>query len=173
MVLSVFGNDLDSLLLLAELYKTDKTISVADHQLKALEDLITKTDNLGIGISSLNALENLWEAKRPQVDEDEVEVVEIKKTTEDAITTNEKDSSTVKNNTEVDVSEFLGEIEKEETQGGLINEDKKKQSNLKWNIAIFILFLLAVIIWIFWVNRELIKEQQEQDEKDKNNDIGL
>jgi len=27
------------------------------------------------------------------------------------------------------------------------------------------LFLVAVIIWIFWVNRELIKEKQEQNDK--------
>jgi len=54
---------------------------------------------------------------------------------------------------------------------GLVDEKQNNQGDLKWNLVIFILFLMAVIGWIFWVNKELIKErgqkQEENDQKDK------
>lgn len=58
-------------------------------------------------------------------------------------------------------------IEKEKPKEGLINEDKEKQSELNLSLIIFIVFLLAVAGWIFWVNRELIKEKRGQAEKEK------
>jgi hypothetical protein len=51
------------------------------------------------------------------------------------------------------------------TETGIIDESKHAQSKLKLNLIIFILFLLAVIGWIFWVNRELIKERREENAK--------
>ncbi len=36
----------------------------------------------------------------------------------------------------------------------------------KINLVIFLVFLVGVIAWIFWVNRELVKERQAQKEKD-------
>lgn len=48
--------------------------------------------------------------------------------------------------------------------GGMINESKEKQGALKWNIVIFLGFLIAVIAWIFWVNRELIKEKRKRNQ---------
>jgi hypothetical protein len=53
------------------------------------------------------------------------------------------------------------------TASGIINESRKLQSQLNLNLIVFILFLIAVIGWIFWVNRELIKEKQEQETKAK------
>jgi cbb3-type cytochrome oxidase subunit 3 len=56
---------------------------------------------------------------------------------------------------------------------GIIDESNTQQSKIKLNLVVFILFLLAVIAWIFWVNRELIKEKNSQGkipaepEKDK------
>lgn len=50
---------------------------------------------------------------------------------------------------------------------GLINESKEQQGKLKLNLIIFIIFLFMVIAWIFWVNRELIKERREQNENEK------
>jgi hypothetical protein len=50
---------------------------------------------------------------------------------------------------------------------GAINEDRENQGKLKLNLAIFIIFLLSVIAWIFWVNRELIKERQEKTKSEK------
>jgi hypothetical protein len=49
---------------------------------------------------------------------------------------------------------------------GLVDESNEKQGAVRLNLVIFILFLLAVIAWIFWVNRELIKEKREQNIKD-------
>ncbi len=56
-------------------------------------------------------------------------------------------------------------------KSGMVDESKEMQGKLKWNLIIFILFLIAVIVWIFWVNRELIKEKREQNKKteEKNN----
>lgn len=51
-------------------------------------------------------------------------------------------------------------------QSGSINESKESQGKLKLNLIIFIIFLFMVIAWIFWVNRELIKERRDQNEKD-------
>lgn len=53
------------------------------------------------------------------------------------------------------------------TTTGAINENKEKQNKLQTNIAVFSLFLLAVIAWIFWVNRELIKEKQKEEDSNK------
>lgn len=50
---------------------------------------------------------------------------------------------------------------------GIINESEKSQSKLQLNLIIFILFLAAVVVWIFWVNRELIKERKDQETKEK------
>jgi hypothetical protein len=47
---------------------------------------------------------------------------------------------------------------------GTIDESNTQQSKIKLNLIIFILFLVAVIAWIFWVNRELIKEKNAQSE---------
>jgi hypothetical protein len=60
-------------------------------------------------------------------------------------------------------------IKSTSTDTGLITESKKSQNKLQLNLIIFILFLIAVILWIFWVNRELIKERREKNmnEKDK------
>ncbi len=37
----------------------------------------------------------------------------------------------------------------------------------KINLIIFLIFLFGVIAWIFWVNRELVKERQAQDQAEK------
>lgn len=46
---------------------------------------------------------------------------------------------------------------------GLINENKEKQSKLKLNTIIFIIFLLSAVGWIVWANRELNKEKKFQE----------
>ena len=43
------------------------------------------------------------------------------------------------------------------------------KSKLRWNLAIFLLFLFAVIGWIFWVNHELSKEKELAVKKDELN----
>lgn len=56
---------------------------------------------------------------------------------------------------------------------GLINEGQVSQSKLKLSLVLFILFLVGVVGWLLWVNRELVKERRTQNkaedeaEKDK------
>lgn len=49
---------------------------------------------------------------------------------------------------------------------GVVNENEEKQNSMQANIVVFSLFLISVIAWIFWVNRELIKEKQKENKKD-------
>lgn len=54
--------------------------------------------------------------------------------------------------------------EKAATSGaGLINEGKLSQSKLKLSLVLFILFLVGVVAWLLWVNRELVKERRAQN----------
>lgn len=99
-------------------------------------------------------------------------------------TTNEVQSNEQKENTQEqnikteeksDISELIEDkinedqqikINEKEAETGLIDENKDQQSKLRWNLIIFIVFLVSVIAWIFWVNRELIKEKKEQEDKE-------
>lgn len=47
------------------------------------------------------------------------------------------------------------------TTSGLIDESKQNQNKISSNLVVFILFLLGIIVWIFWVNKELVKERKE------------
>jgi len=68
-----------------------------------------------------------------------------------------------------EIKELIEEgVEEEEVTTGLINEGEERQGKLRLNLIIFIAFLLGVIAWIFWVNRELIKERRAQAEEGKN-----
>lgn len=44
------------------------------------------------------------------------------------------------------------------------NKSEKNIDKTNQNLTVFILFLCAVIAWIFWVNRELIREKKEEQE---------
>lgn len=71
-----------------------------------------------------------------------------------------------------EIQRIIGEgVEERKADTGLINEDKEKQSKLNLNLIIFIVFLLGIIAWIFWVNKELIKEQRDQAKKAEENGI--
>ncbi|MFH1822575.1 MAG: hypothetical protein ABH830_02640 [Patescibacteria group bacterium] len=66
-----------------------------------------------------------------------------------------------------EIEDIINEgISEEKKQTGLIDEDKSEQSKLKLNLVIFIAFLLGVIVWIFWVNKELIKEKRKKNQPD-------
>lgn len=83
-----------------------------------------------------------------------------------------------------DIKKLIGEegkVEKNQISTGMINEGEQNQGKLRLNLVVFIVFLLGVMAWLFWVNRELIKERKEQDfdqseksqESDKNNTLGI
>lgn len=67
-----------------------------------------------------------------------------------------------------EIAAIISQDYEEEESAGLVNEDKQGLSELQWNFIIFIFFLIAVILWIIWVNRELIKEKNmnESEEAD-------
>lgn len=46
---------------------------------------------------------------------------------------------------------------------GLINESNLNQGKLRLSLALFILFLVGVVAWLLWVNRELVKERRAQN----------
>lgn len=49
---------------------------------------------------------------------------------------------------------------------GLINESNLNQGKLRLSLALFILFLVGVVAWLLWVNRELVKERQTQNKSE-------
>ncbi len=73
------------------------------------------------------------------------------------------------NNSELTEKEINDILNKEtstsiEEETGVVTEDNDEQGK-SWSVFIFILFLVAVIGWIFWVNKELIKEKSKEEEK--------
>lgn len=50
------------------------------------------------------------------------------------------------------------------TSQGLVNEDRLNQGKLKLSLVLFILFLVGVVVWLLWVNRELVKERRAQNQ---------
>jgi hypothetical protein len=47
---------------------------------------------------------------------------------------------------------------------GMVNEGQQNQGRLKLSLVIFILFLVGVVAWLLWVNRELVKERRAQNQ---------
>lgn len=66
-----------------------------------------------------------------------------------------------------DLEEILSGTGTVSEQAGLLDETQNQQNKVKLNLIIFFLFLIAVIVWIFWVNRELIKERNQADKADQ------
>lgn len=135
----VFNEPLKDLIVLARLFKTQGEVELTSEQLSTLEELLRNRDDLDASPEEIAQLEELLQSQKfngEQLDGVLDEVNEI----------------------------LDQEIEAKDEEGGLINESRENQSKLKLNLVIFILFLLAVIVWIFWVNRELIKEKREQSD---------
>lgn len=100
-------------------------------------------------------------AKEKEVKEIQIEQ-EIKEEKEQKVDEDISISEDVEN-----IIQYDGEEKADES--GSVNEGKENQNVLKMNLIIFLAFLLAIIAWIFWVNRELIKERKESvdNKKDK------
>ncbi|MDD4271255.1 MAG: hypothetical protein PHF50_00430 [Patescibacteria group bacterium] len=60
--------------------------------------------------------------------------------------------------------------EKTSAGQGMINEGKSNQGKLKLSLVLFILFLVGVVAWLLWVNRELVKERRAQNEAEEKTD---
>jgi hypothetical protein len=53
------------------------------------------------------------------------------------------------------------------TSAGSVNEEVERQGKLSPNLIVFVIFLLGIIGWILWVNRQLVQEQRQQGKKEK------
>lgn len=71
-----------------------------------------------------------------------------------------------------EVKNLIGDNTKEKTKDsrGMINEGKSNQGKLKLSLVLFILFLVGVVAWLLWVNRELVKERRAQNEAEEKNE---
>ncbi len=65
------------------------------------------------------------------------------------------------------IDEVLKDKRDTAAPGGLIDENRIRQGKINLNLVIFLLFLLAIIGWIFWVNREIIAEKRAEAGKEK------
>jgi len=130
---------------------------------KEIEFKIEKTNNQPFVKQNVAPLET----KKPSIstnaahenNEDVVVVEGIDNISEiDNKTTIEKEKS--------QLDDILKEINRKNPEDiGAITENGQRQDDLKWNLIIFLAFLLAVIFWIAWVNKE-IKEEDSDNEKD-------
>jgi hypothetical protein len=48
--------------------------------------------------------------------------------------------------------------------------NNKEQKTFNWNLIIFISFIIAVIVWIIWVNREISKEKKADNQINSDNE---
>ncbi len=61
------------------------------------------------------------------------------------------------------IDDILSDLDNNvDDQTGALNESGDSQSDLRLNIFIFLGFLVAVILWIIWVNRELKENEKEE-----------
>lgn len=128
-------------------------LSAGNHELKvAAKDIETRSlSKFSAGISFFvntavsnepKVSEKAATEENPNISAGEIEKGEEQKTTE------EPDPKYL-----LDVNDLP-----EASQSGI----EKQENVLRWNLVIFILFLIAIISWIFWVNHELKKEKEEQ-----------
>ncbi len=153
---------LQDLITLARIYAVNKNVKFTSDDLSDLEIAIKNKDELKINTADLNILEQLLSAKKQELAE------ASKAVDNEAVNKETAGQETASTSSEIeDILKRSQATSTEET--GIINESQENQSKLKLNLIIFIGFLLAVIAWIFWVNRELIKERREQntDENEK------
>ncbi len=143
-------------LVFAELYEKDNDLRLSNKQYKELAKLLNTETDLNIGQKDLTSLQKLLESQNIAVKNKSAENKNIAQNKENK---NELDNKKLQDILNNDSSSTEDKI------AGDINENKTQQDRLGWNAFIFLLFLAAVIAWIFWVNRELIKEKQAQNEE--------
>jgi hypothetical protein len=146
---------LANLVALARLFNAGKPVDLSRGQLDELGEYIKRFEDLDVPNDDRSLLRNLYNALNNE-------------STEPAPPASSglvpaPDGASAGTTSLEELLEKAGEGPVETSTSGLLNESQERQSRLKWNLAIFILFLVAVIAWIFWVNRELIKEKQEQE----------
>lgn len=74
--------------------------------------------------------------------------------------TNTKDEQTVDEAVELDLEQKIDNNGTTSSIGEFFNRNRSRL-----NLIIFVVFLIGVVAWIFWVNREIIKERTKQKNK--------
>lgn len=140
--------------------ETDTSLSEATNKLSA----VVVDNEKEVGQCSPNQCENdSSEEKLTETNKNDEDLKEVVKVG-DELENEEKSILDInKDISDEDIKKLL----EEETstsmeQSGLVNENNKSTSKLNWNLVVFIAFLFGVISWIFWVNKELIKERNEK-----------
>ena len=143
---------LQDFIVFAELYQEDKSIRLNDSQYQKLKELLDRKSELAVTSDEISKLSDLLKSKDSESGNKEAgNVVEDRNgESKDGLDSAEATSS------------------KSVSTGGLVDESKNKQGKLGWNAIVFMMFLVSVIAWIFWVNRELIKEKKEQESNSEN-----
>lgn len=96
--------------------------------------------------------------------DNEVKKIKIEDLSLEDEVVNSEDNQNKKSGDDVSVDDILNQANSSESD----STSSDKETKVSQNLIVFILFLVAVIAWIFWVNRELIKEKKkEQDSSDK------
>ncbi|MBU4216717.1 hypothetical protein L6270_01040 [Candidatus Parcubacteria bacterium] len=94
-------------------------------------------------------------------------VISKEAVSESAAETKSPSNAPVIENQDAALNEILStsSTENKATQtSGLIDETKSNQGKLRMNVMVFVVFLVALMVWIFWVNRELIKEKRGKED---------
>ncbi|MEA3398786.1 MAG: hypothetical protein U9R06_03535 [Patescibacteria group bacterium] len=145
-----FSNEqVTDLIILAKLFQSNDQVKVTGDDLADLKKLIAEKDNFILAAGDWEVLEALLAAK--------TQGLYVEPGSEEArAETTDGQMSEIEDLIKQSQATATGET-------GLIDESQESQGKLKLNLLIFIGFLLAVIVWIFWVNRELIKERREQN----------
>lgn len=112
-----------------------------------------------VGSGEVNGNNNV--APSEVVDEQQTD-----KNTMDNKADKETDNKEVKDDVLEDIINQEISTSSNKSESGLVNEDNDPQGK-SWSVFIFTLFLLAIIAWIFWVNKELIREKSKDEKDDK------
>lgn len=134
------------------------------------EPVIDKTPEKTESTTSIEkpVIDNKTKDVPAKEDKKENAPIDEKKNTEKSDNTQKKNEETVSVNPDIkDILNPEASSTEISAEKGSIDETKAQQGKIKLNLIVFIAFLFLVMGWIFWVNRELIKERREQNEKDK------
>ncbi len=141
--------------------KKEVAVEIKESETKEEPAIVISPEQGTVEVEGIEAEEEIREEKEGEEKEKE----EIEKLIEEK----EKEEVSEETGKELAKLGLITEEEKkeEEEKTGLVDEGKQKQGKLQLNLIIFIVFLVGVIAWILWVNRELIKERRMKEEKGK------
>lgn len=141
-------------------YQPSKALASGPH-------IIHTTASDARGKESIDSNQIVYEAPTASVKSTE-SATEAEQILGDKITDETADEATESSEDLGDESVDAGDDSETEEQSALVEE--KSGIGSKPEIIVFIVFVLGVIAWIIWVNRELVKEKQARSDKQPEKD---